>query len=83
MMPVCVPCLGAGGSAVRGGLLQEAKPKLPPEGSVGICQLAKEKGVGSGPPLYELCHFLPLTQTLPSILRGEQWAYLRATSKVL
>lgn len=32
---------------------------------------------------YELCHFLLLTQTLPSILRGEQWAYLRATLKVL
>lgn len=49
MVTVCVLRLGAGGRGVQGGLLQEVKPKLPPEGSVGICQLAKEKGVGGGP----------------------------------
>lgn len=50
---------------------------------MGICQLVMEKGVGSGPSHYELCPLLLLTQTLPSILREGQRAYLSATSKVL
>lgn len=82
MMPVCVPCLGAGGGLSEEASYGRRNQSCLLKGQWGFASWLRRRVLAVAP--FSMSSVISaFDSALPSILRGEQWAYLRATSKVL